>query len=110
WTEGGLHWYAVGGQPGNAGRIKLAGAPEHPIGERTINAIEAIVELERLRELLTSPDALTPSSPRDAVFRYFDLPPLDQLPSWPTPIRGKKAFAYARELAKHIRVRLVRST
>src|SRR5438445_343874 len=83
----------------HTGRIKLAGAPENPIAERTINAMEALVEMERHRELKTRPGTLAPQSPREAVKRYFDLPPLDVLPRWPQPIRGQKAFDYARDLA-----------
>src|SRR4051812_47512402 len=45
WQEGKLHWYPVGRDRGNAGRIKLAGNPENPIAERTINSMEAIIEL-----------------------------------------------------------------
>src|SRR5208337_3400381 len=30
WKHGFLHWYPVGGDRGNAGRIKLAGSPENP--------------------------------------------------------------------------------
>jgi len=110
WREGFLHWYPVGRDRGNAGRIKLAGAPENPLAERTINAMEAILELERQRELNTKPGTVAPQSPREAVLRYFDLPSLDALPSWPHPIRGQKAFDYARDLARRIRVRLVRET
>jgi hypothetical protein len=110
WREGHFHWYPVGRERGNAGRIKLAGAPENPIAERTINAMEALIELERQRELKTGPGTLPPQSPREAVKRYFDLPPLDALPRWPHPIRGKKAFDYARDLARRIRVKLVRET
>src|SRR5881396_2703678 len=89
WKEGFLHWYPVGRDRGNAGRIKLAGAPENPIAERTINAMEALIEMERYCELKTRPGTLAPQSPREAVKRYFDLPSLDQLPRWPHPIRGQ---------------------
>ncbi|WP_428938330.1 hypothetical protein [Fontivita pretiosa] len=111
WRDGYLHWYAVGGERGNAGRIKLAGKPENPIAERTVNAMEAIIEMMRRRELLNGA-APMPTSPREAVMRYFDLPPLDQLPLYEKEgkrIRGMKAREYARELARHIRVRLERT-
>jgi hypothetical protein len=108
WQEGKLHWFPVGRDRGNAGRIKLAGSPENPIGERTINAMEALIERERQLELLANPNALPPPTPREAVRRYFELPPLDQIPGTSKLIKGKKAYAYARELAKKIRVRLVR--
>ncbi len=110
WTEGFFHWYPVGGDRGNAGRIQLAGSPENPIAERTINAMEALIELMRQRELRAAPGALAPQSPREAVLRYFDLPPLDSLPRWPHPIRERKPFDYARDMARRIRVRLVRET
>jgi len=110
WQAGYLHWYPVGRDRGNAGRIKLAGSPENPIAERTINAMEALIELERRRELRAQPGTDVPRSPREAVLRYFDLPRLDQLPRWNRSIRGQKAFDYARDLARRIRVRLVRST
>jgi hypothetical protein len=110
WRAGHFHWFPVGRERGNAGRIKLAGSPENPIAERTINAHEALIELERLRELKTSPGTLPPQSPREAVRRYFDLPPLDAIPGWPQPIRGLKASDYARTLAARVRVKLIRST
>jgi hypothetical protein len=108
WQAGKLHWYPVGGDRGNAGRIKLAGNAENPIGERLINAMEGVIELQRQRELLTNPSAMCPTSPRDAVKRYFDLPPLDQLPNWPDLIRGEKPKKYARNVARLINVRLFR--
>ncbi|MBS2023597.1 MAG: hypothetical protein JST92_14435 [Deltaproteobacteria bacterium] len=108
WQEGKLHWYPVGRDRGNAGRIKLAGNPENPIAERTINAMEAVIERERQLELAANPNAPAPLSPRDAVLRYFDLPPLDQVPGWQGLIKGKKPMLYLRELASKIRVRLLR--
>jgi hypothetical protein len=110
WKPGYFHWYPVGGERGNAGRIKLAGQPENPLAERTINAHEAVIELMRQLELKGNPSAAMPTSPRDAVWRYFDLPPLDELPQWPHPIRGQKPKAYARSLARHVRLRLIRES
>lgn len=110
WRPGFFHWYPVGGDRGNAGRIKLAGSPENPIAERTINAMEAIIELEQQREIRRQPSATLPQSPREAVFRYLDLPPLDQLPKLTHPIKGQKPRDYAGKLARRIRVRLSRST
>jgi hypothetical protein len=107
WKEGMFHWYPVGGERGNAGRIKLAGNPENPIGERTINAMEAMIDMMRQLELKRGP-ADYPANPRDAVRRYFDLPPLEEVPKWKDPIRGLKARDYARSLATNIRIRLVR--
>jgi hypothetical protein len=52
WAEGKFHWFPVGGERGNAGRIKLAGSPENPIAERTINSMEGLIELARQLELL----------------------------------------------------------
>lgn len=108
WKQGSLHWYPVGGDRGNAGRIKLAHTPENPIAERTVNAMEAMIELERQKELRTDPATIAPQTPREAAQRYFDLPALDALPTWPHPIRGQKPFNYARHLARKIRLRLVR--
>lgn len=110
WKEGYLHWYPVGADRGNAGRIQLAGSPENPIAERTINAMEALIELMRQRELRADPKALAPQSPREAVLRYFDLPALDALPKWPHPIRERKPVEYARDIARRIRIRLLRET
>jgi hypothetical protein len=104
WQEGKLHWYPVGGRMGNQSNIKHPGTPENPIGERTVNAFEALIELERQKELFTDPDAREPTSPRDAVRRYFDLPPLDELPQHTELIRGLKPAAYVRSLAKRITV------
>lgn len=109
WKEGSLHWYPVGGERGNAGRISLAGNPANPLGERTINSMEALIELHRRLELLNG-QVQSPISPRDAVRRYFDLPPLEDIPKLQRPIRGKKPREYVRELAKLIRVKLIRST
>jgi hypothetical protein len=105
WSEGKLHWIPLGKERGNAGRIKLATRPEGPVAERTINAMESLIELERRRELLKNPSSTAPQNPREAVMRYFSLPPLDQLPKLTKPIRGQKPREYARELAKLIRVR-----
>ncbi|MHC4661120.1 MAG: hypothetical protein ACYS8W_05470 [Planctomycetota bacterium] len=110
WQEGKLHWYPVGGDRGNAGRIKLAGKPENPLAERTINAMESIIEQERLLELQRNPDAPMPSNPREAVLQYFDLPPLPEITKMKGKnIRDKRAYDYARTLARRVRVRLVRS-
>lgn len=106
WTQGKLHWVPLGKDRGNAGRIKLAGRPEGPIAERTINAMESLIELERRREILKDPTSKAPVSPRQAVARYFNLPPLDQIPKLTKPIKGQNASKYARELAKAIRVRV----
>lgn len=107
WQEGRLHWVPLGMDRGNAGRIKLAGRPENPIAERSINAMEALIELARRMELLKDPNAPMPKSPREAVLRYFSLPPLDQLPRMTKLIEGKKPREHARELARRIRVRLL---
>lgn len=110
WVEGKFHWHPVGGDRGNAGRIKLAGSPENPIAERTVNSMEGLIELARQEELLKDPQAPPPNSPREAVKKYFKLPPLDQLPNWPDEIEGQKAAKFAREIARKIRVKLLRST
>lgn len=110
WKTGSFHWYPVGGERGNAGRIKLAGQPENPLAERTINAHEAIIELMRQLELKQNAGAVMPTSPRNAVKRYFDLPPLDELPNWPQLIRGEKPKSYARKVARQVRLRLIRES
>jgi hypothetical protein len=80
WREGHLHWIPVGRDRGNGGRIKLAGQPTSPIAERLINGMEALIELERLRELAADPFAPMPATPREAALRYFGLPRLDSIP------------------------------
>jgi hypothetical protein len=79
WKDGHLHWVPVGLERGNGGRIKLAGEPMNPLAERLVNGMEAVIELARLLELFKRPDAPMPASPREAVLRYFGLPPLDQI-------------------------------
>src|SRR5690349_707745 len=71
WKPGYFHWLPVGRDRGNAGRIKLANQPANPIAERAVNGMEAIIEMARQRELVTAPNATAPTSPRDAVNRYF---------------------------------------
>ncbi|MBV8126713.1 MAG: hypothetical protein JO114_03500 [Planctomycetaceae bacterium] len=106
WQEGKLQWYPVGADRGNAGRIKLAGAPENPIGERIVNSIEAIIELARQMELQKDRNAPPPPSPREAVRRYFNLPPLDELPQHPNLMRGDKLGKTVTDLANRIRVQM----
>ncbi len=110
WLEGNLHWIPLGKDRGNAGRIKLASRPEGPIAERTINGMEALIELMRRLELLQNSGAPVPQSPREAVARYFSLPPLDQIPKMQenpeANIKGQKPQKYARELARLLRVRV----
>ena len=102
WVPGKLHWVPVGMQRGNAGRIQLANAGENPLAERLVNAMEGLIEHERQRELLTNPSAPMPQSPREAVRRYFNIPPLDQIPER-TP-----EWDRARALSKLIRLRVSR--
>lgn len=102
WSPGQLHWIPVGRDRGNAGRIKLANRPINPPVERTINGMEALIELARRQELLANSEAPAPASPREAVRRYFELPPLDQLPDATGLIRGLQPRRYARELARKI--------
>jgi hypothetical protein len=106
WQPGKLHWYPVGGFLGNQANIKLSGSAVNPIGERVVNAIEALIELERQKELARDPASMAPKSPRDAVRRYFDLPPLDEIPEWTDHIQGMKPDAYIRALARRIMVTL----
>jgi hypothetical protein len=101
WTEGKLHWYPIGGKRGNAGQIALAKRPINPLAERLVNGMEAIIEMRRQQELKASPLALPPASPREAVKRYFNLPPLDELPDASKQVRDD-----ARELARKLRLNL----
>jgi hypothetical protein len=107
WQSGKFHWMPVGRERGNAGRIKQANQPVNPIAERAINGMEALIEMARQRELLVNPSAVAPSSPREAVERYFQLPPLEQLPKLDSSEASKRVRAAARELARQLRVRLV---
>lgn len=107
WQTGKFHWIPVGRDRGNKGRIALANIPVNPIAERTVNGMEALIEMMRQRELLADPKAPAPTSPRDAVSRYFRIPPLDQLPKLPKAPESKATLAAARELARKLRVRLL---
>ncbi len=107
WVTGKFHWIPVGRERGNAGRIKLANQPVNPIAERTVNGMEAIIELARQRELLSDPTANAPTSPREAVNRYFDLPTLDQLPTLDDSPKSKATRSRARDMARQLRVRLL---
>ena len=107
WQKGKFHWLPVGRDRGNAGRIKLANQPVNPIAERTVNGMEAIIELARQRELLGNPQAPPPTSPRNAVDRYFGVPALDQLPKLDDSPQAKSTRGKARDLARQLRVRLL---
>jgi hypothetical protein len=87
--------------------IKQANYPVNPIAERTINGMEAIIEMARQRELLSDPQAPAPISPKDAVSRYFGIPSLDQLPKLDDSDVSKAIRAKARDLARQLRVRLI---
>jgi hypothetical protein len=107
WRPGHFHWMPVGRDRGNAGRIKLANQPVNPIAERGVNGMEALIEMARQRELLKELNAKAPATPREAVKRYFGLPPLDQLPKLDDSTASKDTRAKARELARQLRVRLL---
>src|SRR5262249_4452286 len=109
WQADHFHWIPVGGERGNAGRIKQANYPVNPIAERTINGMEALIELERQRELIADSRSIDPTSPRAAVRRYFGLPSLDELPKLGESATAKTTRTQARELARRLRVRLVYS-
>lgn len=110
WKNGSFHWQPVGHDRGNAGRIKLANEPINPIAERTVNGSEALIELMRQRELKNNPTAEMPNSPREAVLRYFNLPPLDQIPKIKlnNPSKAKEIRSSIQKISKNLRVRLVR--
>lgn len=101
WRPGNFHWIPVGAERGNAGRIKQANQPVNPIAERTVNGMEAMIEMARHRELLANASAAPPTSPRDAVLRYFSIPSLDQLPKLDASENSKAtAFLMNRARAK----------
>lgn len=107
WHPGRFHWIPVGSERGNAGRIKQANQPVNPIAERAVNGMEALIEMARQREVAKNASAIPPTSPRDAVNRYFGLPSLDELPCLDDSEVSKVIRAKARDLAKQLRVRLV---
>lgn len=107
WRPGHFHWIPVGRERGNAGRIKQANFAVNPIAERTVNGMEAIIELERQREVLQNPGEEPPLNPRDAVHRYFGIPPLDNLPKLDDSLASKAVRTKARDLARQLRVRLL---
>jgi hypothetical protein len=107
WRPDHLHWVPVGGDRGNAGRIAVGSNPVFPLGERTVNAMEALIELERQRELKNAPATLPPASPREAASRYFGLPVLDQIPVM-EKIKKSETYKRARDLARKVRIRLAR--
>lgn len=106
WKDGFLHWVPVGGDRGNAGRIKLANHPVNPLAERIVNGMEALIELQRTSELVSDKDAPAPESPRAAVARYFGLPPLDQIPKIDDKLERGKVWGAARDMARKLRLRL----
>jgi hypothetical protein len=79
WQAHKLHWVPVGRDRGNGGRIKLAGEPMNPLAERLVNGMESLIELARLRELLKNSTVPLPTSPRDAVLRYFGFRKIDSI-------------------------------
>lgn len=101
WKEGYLHWVPIGFRRLNAGQVSLAKRPVAPLAERLINGMEAIIELARERELARTPGAPAPATPREAVQRYFNIPPLDQLPMGTKQIREQ-----ARNLARRLTLQL----
>jgi hypothetical protein len=107
WKQGQFHWIPVGRERGNAGRIKLANLPVNPIAERTVNGMEALIELAHQRELLSNSGTAAPATPREAVKRYFGLPSLDQLPKLDDSAESKRVRDAARDIARKLRVRLL---
>jgi hypothetical protein len=106
WAAGKFHWVPVGLDRGNAGRIRLAGKPIYPLAERLVNGMEALIELKRLRELRHNPTASMPNSPREAVARYYGLPPLDQIPKSNSRVDGKPIRNYAWDLSRLLLLKL----
>src|SRR5260370_572433 len=54
-------------------------------------------------------DHVAPSSPRDAVMRYFSLPPLDSIPKLKDHPKRKEISQRARALAKRININVTYS-
>lgn len=106
WKQGHLHWMPVGADRGNAGRIKLANHPVNPLAERIVNGMEALIELERVRELKVDGAATAPESPRAAVSRYFGLPSLDQIPKIEDKAERGRVWGIARDAARKLRLKL----
>ena len=106
WQPGRLHWVPVGRDRGNAGRIQLAGEPYNPHAERLINGMESLIELMRRLELLKTPDAPVPESPRDAVERYFGLPRLDTIPRLSDKVARRALEDRLREMRKKLVLRV----
>jgi hypothetical protein len=107
WREGYLHWIPVGRDRGNWGRIQLAGEPFNPAAERLINGMEALIELARRLELLLDPNAPQPSSPREAVLRYFQIPRLDLIPGESDPERRHKIDEQMKKLRSQLEIRIL---
>jgi len=106
WKPGHLHWMPVGGDRGNAGRIKLANHPVNPLAERIVNGMEALIELYRTAELNLDSHAGAPENPRAAVSRYFGLPALDQIPKIEDRTERDRLWSVAREIARSLRLKL----
>lgn len=105
WQRGKLHWVPVGRNRGNGANIKLAGEPFNPIAERTVNGMEALIELKRIVEKQADPSKQPPSNPRDAAERYFGLPRLDMIERMPDADR-KRLRAVASDIQKQLQVHL----
>jgi hypothetical protein len=105
WQSGKLHWVPVGRDRGNGGRIKLAGEPMNPLAERLVNGMESLIELARLRELQKNSSAPVPSSPREAVLRYFGFPKLDSIERLEDEERKEKS-ALADKVRKNLSITL----
>src|SRR5262249_29759415 len=68
--------------------------------------MEALIEMMRLRELQENTAAPPPANPREAVLRYFNLPPLDQIPLSHQKIGHMTLREHAREYARLLRLDL----
>lgn len=62
------HWSSLGGRPANATNVELATEQAPPVIERITNGMDALIELAKAES------RLEPSSPRQAVERWFDIP------------------------------------
>jgi len=73
-AEHGFHWQAVGGRENNYGSINIGSDPGYALIERVTNSIDAVIEREAIRQLRKAKKKSTPSSPREAVEEWFDVP------------------------------------
>ena len=107
WQPGKFHWVPVGRDRGNAGRIKQASTPINPIAERHGQRHGGDYRVGSGQGAAGRSQRPAPQSPRNAVQRYFQVPPLDQLPKLDKSEASKAVRQRARSLARQLRVRVL---